>query len=244
MEFKKAVDKLYAQPMANHSNSDAAPIQIMTIHKSKGLEFDQVILPNLTQSPRSDDNPLLRWQEQVDENNNTNLLLATLGPYDEDDNDPIYSYLKHEQRARSLLENTRVLYVAATRAIHKLHLFAELKAKKEGWEKPTATSLLSSIWPSIEKNLDKTGYQIKIGKIDSNDCQIFDSGTSLSENGKLLTDGGRVLSVVCQAKDFDKVFEKAYKNLKEIDFEGIFYRNDIGHQVRKNFSKENKVYGG
>ena len=84
----------------------------------------------------------------------------------------------------------------------------------------------------------KTGFQIKIGKIDSNDCQIFDSGTSLSANGKLLTDGGRVLSIVCQDKDFDMVFEKAYKNLKEINFEGIFFRNDIGHQVRKNFSKE------
>ena len=32
----------------------------------------------------------------------------------------------------------------------------------------------------------QTGYQIKIGKIDSNDCQIFDSGTSFSESGKLL----------------------------------------------------------
>jgi len=85
----------------------------------------------------------------------------------------------------------------------------------------------------------KTGFQIKIGKIDSNDCQIFDSGTSLSENGKLLTDGGRVLSIVCQDKDFDMVFERAYKNLKEIHFEGIYFRNDIGHQVRKNFSKEN-----
>ena len=85
----------------------------------------------------------------------------------------------------------------------------------------------------------KTGYQIKIGKIDLNDCQIFDSGTSFSKSGKLLTAGGRVLSIVCQDKDFDTVFEKAYKNLKEIHFEGIYFRNDIGHQVRKNFSKEN-----
>ena len=85
----------------------------------------------------------------------------------------------------------------------------------------------------------KSGFQIKIGKIDSNDCQIFDSGTSFSGNGKLLTNGGRVLSIVCQDKDFDMVFEKAYKNLKEINFDGIFFRNDIGHQVRKNFSKEN-----
>jgi len=85
----------------------------------------------------------------------------------------------------------------------------------------------------------KTGFQINIGKIDSNDCQIFDSGTSFNESGKLLTAGGRVLSIVCQDKDFDVVFEKAYKNLKEIHFDGIYFRNDIGHQVRKNFSKEN-----
>ncbi len=85
----------------------------------------------------------------------------------------------------------------------------------------------------------KTGFPIEIGNIDPNDCQIFDSGTSLSQNGELLTDGGRVLSIVCQDKDFDLVFEKAYKNLKEIYFAGIYFRNDIGHQVRKNYSKEN-----
>ena len=85
----------------------------------------------------------------------------------------------------------------------------------------------------------KTGFPIKIGKINSRDCQIFDSGTSLNKNGELLTDGGRVLSIVCQDKDFDMVFEKAYKNLEKINFDGIYFRKDIGHQVRKNFSKKN-----
>ncbi len=85
----------------------------------------------------------------------------------------------------------------------------------------------------------KTGLPIEIGKIDSNDCQIFDSGTSVSTSGQLLTDGGRVLSIVCQDKDFDLAFEKAYKNLKEINFDGIYFRNDIGYQVRENFSKKN-----
>ena len=85
----------------------------------------------------------------------------------------------------------------------------------------------------------KTGFQIKIGKIDSNDCQIFDSGTSLSKDGGLLTNGGRVLSIVCQGRDFDIAFDKAYKNLKKINFDGIYFRNDIGYQVRKNFSKKN-----
>ena len=84
----------------------------------------------------------------------------------------------------------------------------------------------------------KTGFPIKIGSIDSNDCQIFDSGTSFNKNGELVTDGGRVLSIVCQDKDFDMVFEKAYKNLKDISFDGIYFRNDIGHQVRTDFPKE------
>ena len=85
----------------------------------------------------------------------------------------------------------------------------------------------------------KTGFPIKLGNIDHSDCQIFDSGTTLSKSGELLTNGGRVLSIVCQDNDFDTVFEKVYKNLKEINFDGIYFRNDIGHQVRKNFSKEN-----
>ncbi len=84
----------------------------------------------------------------------------------------------------------------------------------------------------------KTGYPVQIGKVDTNDCQIFDSGTKFNNNGDVVTDGGRVLSIVCQDEDFDKVFEKVYRNIKKINFEGIYYRNDIGHQVRRKFSKE------
>ena len=83
------------------------------------------------------------------------------------------------------------------------------------------------------------GFPINIGNIESEDCQIFDSGTSLNEDGKLVTNGGRVLSIVCQEKDYDKVFEKAYRNLKEVNFKGIYYRKDIGYQVRTNFFSKN-----
>ena len=76
------------------------------------------------------------------------------------------------------------------------------------------------------------GFPINFGVIDNENCQIFDSGTSLNSDGKLITDGGRVLSIVCQDISFERVFEKVYKNLKEISFEGIYYRKDIGHQVR------------
>ena len=78
----------------------------------------------------------------------------------------------------------------------------------------------------------KKGFPIYIGNIDSQDIQIFDSGTTLNENNEVITDGGRVLSIVCQGQNFDEVFKKAYTNLKKIKFEGIYYRKDIGHQVR------------
>ena len=85
----------------------------------------------------------------------------------------------------------------------------------------------------------KKGYPIQIGEIDNKDLQIFDSGTSLNKNNEVLTNGGRVLSVVCQGTEFDEVFEKAYKNLEKINFEGMHYRKDIGHQVRNKYQKEN-----
>ena len=81
----------------------------------------------------------------------------------------------------------------------------------------------------------ETGFPIHFGDIDIEDCQIFDSGTSFNENGEVITNGGRVLSIVCQGKNFDNVFEKAYKNIQEINFEGIFFRKDIGYQVRKKY---------
>ena len=83
----------------------------------------------------------------------------------------------------------------------------------------------------------KTGYKINIGDTDENDFQIFDSGTTLNKNNEVITDGGRVLSIVCQGSNYDEVFEKVYRNLKKISFEGIFFRKDIGHQVRSKYKR-------
>ena len=70
------------------------------------------------------------------------------------------------------------------------------------------------------------------------DVQIFHSGTSINKKREIVTNGGRVLSVVSQGKDFDSAFNTAYKVLKGINFDGIYYRKDIGHQVRTNYSYE------
>mgnify|MGYP002044378527 CR=1 FL=1 len=62
--------------------------------------------------------------------------------------------------------------------------------------------------------------------------QLFHAGTSRDAAGALHSSGGRVLAVVAQGDSFDAAFAKAYSGLEQVDFEGITYRRDIGHQVR------------
>jgi ATP-dependent helicase/nuclease subunit A len=158
--FQQAVDKLYASPTFELGPETGHVIQIMTIHKSKGLEFDHVLLPGLTRGSGSDTKPLLRWREHIDEYNQMSLIMAPLGAHDEED-DSVYKYLKHEDAVKTRLENTRVLYVAATRAIRNLYLFAGLKpARKEGWQAPGKTTLLAPIWETIEVGINDGQYPI------------------------------------------------------------------------------------
>jgi ATP-dependent helicase/nuclease subunit A len=162
--FQQAVEQLYAAPSPDNSNgnNDQTVIQLMTIHKSKGLEFDHVILPGLARKSGSDKKPLLRWCQHIDEHNQMSLIMAPLGAHDEED-DSVYSYLKHEDAFKTRLENTRVLYVAATRAIRKLYLSAGINpAKKEGWQAPGKGTLLAPIWTSIEAGITDESYPIEL----------------------------------------------------------------------------------
>ncbi|MEC7897662.1 MAG: phosphoribosylglycinamide synthetase C domain-containing protein, partial [Cyanobacteriota bacterium] len=63
--------------------------------------------------------------------------------------------------------------------------------------------------------------------------QLFHAGTRLQENGALVTAGGRVLTQVAQAENFDQAFARAYAGLELVQFDGMQFRRDIGHQVRR-----------
>jgi phosphoribosylamine---glycine ligase len=66
----------------------------------------------------------------------------------------------------------------------------------------------------------------------SDALQLFHAGTQRQADGRCLTSGGRVLAVVAQADTFDNAFERAYTGLAQVQFEGMTFRRDIGHQVR------------
>ena len=71
------------------------------------------------------------------------------------------------------------------------------------------------------------GFEIK--GLDKTDL-VFHMGTK-KENDKYYTDGGRVLLVVGKGKTLKEAQADAYKNVKQIECENLFYRNDIGYQV-------------
>lgn len=60
---------------------------------------------------------------------------------------------------------------------------------------------------------------------------VFHAGTKLNAHGELLTDGGRVLGVTSRGDDLATAINSAYDAIECIDFEGIYYRRDIGHRV-------------
>jgi phosphoribosylamine--glycine ligase len=76
----------------------------------------------------------------------------------------------------------------------------------------------------------KKGKEITIG--DVGDATIIHAGTKIVD-GKLVTNGGRVLGVVAKGKDIDEARNKAYAAVKNIKFENMTYRTDIGIKYRE-----------
>ncbi len=131
--------RLYAQPDVK-ATKDA--VEIMTIHRAKGLEFDAVVVPGLDRLPRSGPKPLLVWKSLVP----AGLLLA---PIDETGagEDPTYQYVRELDKEADDIEAGRLFYVAATRAKQRLHLLACAKADEDLRPKePSKRSLLAKVW--------------------------------------------------------------------------------------------------
>ncbi len=93
------------------------------------------------------------------------------------------------------------------------------------WKKESAVCVIlaSGGYP---KNYKK-GLEIKIGDIDK-DILLFHAGTKKGEDGKLLTNGGRVIGVTALGSNIEEARKKAYKNIEKIYFENMHFRKDIG----------------
>jgi phosphoribosylamine--glycine ligase len=61
------------------------------------------------------------------------------------------------------------------------------------------------------------------------DSKIFHAGTELKDN-KIITSGGRVFCATALGKDLKEAQSKAYETVKNISFDGAYYRKDIGNK--------------
>jgi ATP-dependent exoDNAse (exonuclease V) beta subunit len=138
--LEEVLRDLYAAP----SNSVQTNVELMTIHRAKGLEFDVVILPALDCGARGEDHPILRAQELPWLGEHA-LLLAPIAARGADA-DAIYQWLSRLDKERARFEKGRLLYVAATRAERELHLFGALQSGS----KPRANTFLHLLWPAVE----------------------------------------------------------------------------------------------
>jgi len=122
-------------------------LQVLTIHRAKGLEFDTVLLPGLGRAPRQDTRRLLYWLETPE----GQLLLAPLAPRAAGARDPVADYIRSLDQAKEREERARLLYVAVTRAREQVFLWGHVVRTQDGELVPERRSLLESLWPAVHE---------------------------------------------------------------------------------------------
>jgi ATP-dependent helicase/nuclease subunit A len=153
--LKGRLNKLYAEPASGSVEEGQLPVELLTIHKAKGLEWDLVLVPGLERGGGQSRSVLLNWLEfdgASDDDVAASVVLAPIGQKGTE-KDKLGSWLTGIRAKREAAEHKRVFYVAATRAREELHLFgaATLNAKGE-LAQPRYDSLLRACWPAAEEH--------------------------------------------------------------------------------------------
>lgn len=149
--LSERVAALYAPPDPGAGTA----VQLMTIHKAKGLQFDVVLVPRLDGAPRAEQDRLLLWLERAGQRS-VDFILAPVrergGAHD-----PTYAYVRRVLAEKAEHEYRRLLYVAATRARSRLVLTASVgvQHRDEGMElrSPHRLSFLGFLWPVVESEI-------------------------------------------------------------------------------------------
>ena len=140
-ELKRSLGQIYATPSSGQ-------IQVLTAHKSKGLEFDHVLLVGCGKTTRGDSRPALHYHRTPE-----GVLLVPEPPDRLPGDDPahrLYDFVHELQRQAQRNERVRLLYVCCTRARRSLSLFVNIgfNAKQEPHAK--TGSFAELLWPVIQ----------------------------------------------------------------------------------------------
>jgi len=151
--LNQRMENLYAEPDASASGN----LQVITIYAAKGLQFDTVILPGLNREPAGDKSKLLHWFELFGEGELTGADRIVMSPMrnhadkeKQKKTGDLIEFISNIEKQRQSLEDGRLLYVAATRAVHSLYLFAAIKPNSRDEIKAKPRSLLGGLWAAIQ----------------------------------------------------------------------------------------------
>jgi ATP-dependent helicase/nuclease subunit A len=134
-------------------------VELLTIHKAKGLEWDVVLVPALERQPATDRSRLLIWSELEPPDSSADraahLMLAPIAGRGEPSK-ALNNWLNGIHRDREAAERQRLFYVACTRAREELHLFAAPSVSSNGEIHPHTASLLEAAWPAAQPRFAAT----------------------------------------------------------------------------------------
>lgn len=173
--FLGRIETLFAGADIRSDNT----LQVMTIHKAKGLEFDHVILPGLERAGARDREQLLLWSDTAN-----GLLVAPIKravlPVPSD----IYRFIENYEKKRRVYEEGRLLYVALTRACKSMHLLMACKS-----DQPRAGTMLANLWHVLQAEyLKQTERGMSGGddaRADENVQNELDEGIEEATNAEL-----------------------------------------------------------
>ena len=176
-DFLEWIDSVHTDSGAS---LDLVKVDILTMHGAKGLEWDAVFLPSLQSQPRRSDKELLYWLPFPLSDDGQGVLMAPLSASSESEQSARVDLIKREQSLRQEYELLRLMYVACTRAKGALYLSASIRPKADSDFKPSAGSILHTIWATTHDQFTAN----HVNPSNTIDIQVDDTRDSTETSGQ------------------------------------------------------------
>jgi ATP-dependent helicase/nuclease subunit A len=152
------LESLLDDERVSSAASSRCRLQIMTMHRAKGLQFDQVLLYGLGRVAGKSEKSVLSWLNFPGQHGSGDMIISPVGPRSELELDPLHRFIEISERDKDDLEQDRLLYVACTRAKKSLHLLGHVPLASDGqsFRPPQAGSLLRRIWPCVKSAFENS----------------------------------------------------------------------------------------